>query len=662
MNVFRPNDLFELREIKDIALAPDGSRVVYVQREFNRAKDQSFDNLWLVSTNNRSDPIRLTRGLWNDRSPIWSSDGTQIAFLSNREDELEICQLKLKTEKKDKRNKNRKFQIWILNLRTGGEPRQITYRDEGVESYHWAPDGKRLVFASRDPTNEQKKYLKNKDPIIVNRLQHKYDGKGFLDNVHTHLFTVEIDTYDDKNPRWSPDGSRIVFVSNRTKNPDDNEREDLWIITPNGGKPRRLTNGNVKVNYPRWSPDGNYIAFVSSEEPENYYRLRHLMVIELKGDGYWIPTKGLNRGVSECSQPLWSPDSKRLYTVIDQQARGRLVQTLACSEGTAQPIFEKQSLNSHLELLDTDDNGSKLVFTLASPGHPRDIYTLPTKVSTDSKVDPIRLTWVNEAFLKSKNLAKTERLTVRGANNDPVEVLVNFPPDFDGRPHPTILWIHGGPMSYDAPAFSEEVSVFTGQGYLVLQVNYHGSTSYGENFTLSIRGNWGRQEQEDFISVLNQIIDKRWADPNYLYIGGISYGGILTNWMIGYTNRFRAAVSERGESDYFSAFGTDDMHIWFTDELGLPWKTPENYQRISPIRYVEQMNTPVLFIEGAEDCRCPLSNAEQLYVSLRKRGIEAELVVYPGEGHSFKKPSHRVDRLQRILDWFARHRGIRNDR
>ena len=668
MDIFRPDDLYELKEITELAISPDGSRVVYVEKQIDRGQDRSFGNLWLVSAEGSGEPRRLTRGLWNDRCPMWSPDGKQVAFLSDRADEAEIYRQK-RDLKQDKGKP--KFQIWILDLQQGGEARQVTSYSEGVEydeeseCYHWAPDNKRLVFVGRDPTEQQKEYLKSRDPIVVTRLRHKYDGKGYLDDVRTHLFVIDVnsravtrltgDDYGDHSPRWSPDGHSIAFISNRSKNPDDTSYQDLWGITSKGDDLRQLSKGNARIEHPRWSPDGKYIACVCSPGAQNYYALRHIMVVDAEENGHWIPTKGLDNTVDDYRYPLWSPDNRWLYVVIARGAQGRLVRMPACVEGKAEIMWQSQGTDSQLELFDLSADGSITVFTLASPQRPRDVYSLPTEALLNPRAVPTRLTQVNDKFLTGKALNTTSRITVTGAEGDPVEVLVDFPPDFDDRPRPAILWIHGGPMGYDAPAFNKEVAVFTGQGYVVIRANYHGSTSYGEKFCSSIRGEWGIREETDLLAAVDEVINRGWADPQRVYIGGVSYGGCLTNWMMGRTHRFRAAVSERGEADYFSAFGTDDQQLWISSDLGLPWENPENYWRVSPIRLVKNMNTPVLFIDGAEDWRCPLSNTEQLYISLRKRGVETQLVIYPGESHSFSKPCHLVDRLKRILAWLEQH-------
>jgi len=668
MDIFRPDDLYELKEITELAISPDGSRVVYVEKQIDRGQDRSFSNLWLVSTEGSVEPRRLTRGLWNDCCPMWSSDGNQFAFLSDRADEVEIYRQK-RDLKQDKGKP--KFQIWILDVQQGGEARQVTSCSEGVEydeeseCYHWSPDNKRLVFVSRDPTEQQKEYLKSKDPIVVTRLRHKYDGKGYLDDVRTHLFIVDVnsravtrltgDDYDDHSPRWSPDGHSIAFISNRSKNPDDTSYQDLWSVTTGGENLRQLTKGDAKIEHPRWSPDGKYIACVRSPGEQNSYALRRIMVLDTEENRHWIPTSGLDNTVDYYSYPLWSPDSRWLYAVIASGAQGRPVRMPACSEGKTEIILQSQGADSQLELFDLSADGSTAAFTLASPRRTRDVYSLPTDALLSPGAVPTRLTQVNENLLTGKALNTTSRITVTGAEGDPVEVLVDFPPDFDDYPRPAVLWIHGGPMSYDAPAFDEEVAVFTGQGYVVIRANYHGSTSYGEKFCSSIRGEWGIREETDLMAAVDEVINRGWADPQRVYIGGGSYGSCLTNRMMGRTDRFRAAVSERGDADYFSAFGTDDITLLDSIEMGLPWEAPENYWRISPIRMVKNMNTPVLFIDGAEDWRCPLSNTEQLYVSLKKRGVEAQLVIYPGESHSFSKPGHRVDRLKRILQWLEQH-------
>ncbi|MFB6290364.1 MAG: prolyl oligopeptidase family serine peptidase [Candidatus Bipolaricaulia bacterium] len=676
MQEFRPQDLYNLKVIKSLSLSPGGNKVVFGQREFEKNSSKPRTNLWLISMEADDPPTikRLTRGQWEDSSPQWNNQETKLAFLSNRPYSIPVKGQEDRGERRsdstDKKSTNEKDQIWILDLTDEmDEPRQLTNNSEGVSSFHWSPDGKRIVYSGRDPTPEQREYLRSKDPIVVNRLQHKYDGRGYLDNVRNHLFVIDLTTrertritcedYDDRSPRWNPDGSGIAFISNRTGNPDNNKREDLWLIQPNGSNLRRLTRGEVDASRPRWSPSGEHIAYIGSNEPENPYRLDRLKLVSKEGGEQLTPTERFDYGCLGTSYPNWSVNGEYLYTVVGKEAQGRLIRSPAFSIGETEILFPGREEFVHLELFDFDSQSQTSTFTLSSPMKPRDVYIADKDDLLTGRIENSRqMTTLNQEWLENRESYQTERFVVRGANEDEIEFLVNLPAHFSGDPAPAILWIHGGPMTFDSPSFDLYSAVFATLGYVVLHVNYHGSSSYGEDFTMSVRGDWGRREEEDFKASLNYLMDKGWIDPEKLFVGGASMGGILTNWLLGRTDLFRAAVSERSECDYFSAFGTDDMHIHFTDDLGLPWEHPEDYRDISPIRYVANMETPVLFIEGAEDYRCSLSNTEQLYVSLKKRGVESELVIYPGESHVFEEPYHRVDRLERTLDWFAEHGGI----
>lgn len=707
----RLGDYYRLNSIADVALSPNGRWAVYVMRSSRKSKNDHYTSLFLVETDGSDQPHRLTRTLSRDSAPSFSPDGRYLAFLSTRSDEIEVSEEEApdQKERREKADKH-KTQIWVLDLKRGGEPRQMTKLSEGVIGFDWAPDGSRLVLAARTPTPAQQKYLdstrgEERSPIQLRRMQHKADGRGFLDEVSTHLHVVDAATRavrqitdgpcNEDDPRWSPDGGWILFGSNRTGSADANRRRDLWLIRPDGGGCRRLTFGDVGAYGAEWSPDSRHVAFVSNLEPENAYKLRHAMVVA-------VATARPVADLAACVGEGWSeiggvvPDQRpgqsvadlvaqaRCYPMPEQQTpvrvlTGGLDRTMMSppkwTDAGSMVIRATDRGQSRLLRLTLDGEASficppdrlqeaalfavasgRLVVSLDSPLTGPDLYALPVKDAM--RADPIRLTAVN-TDLAERDLARYERIAFTGSNGDTVEGLVAVPHGWTPEaPAPLIVSIHGGPMSYDAPSFIFLRQYLAGMGYLVLMVDYHGSIGYGEAFCESIRGRWGPMEHGDIEAGIDHLVSRGWADPDRVFVTGFSQGGIMTNWAVGHSDRFRAAVSEHGMWNYLMSYGTDDCHLWWQDDLGVPWQNPEAYRQTSPASGLAAIKTPTLIMAGEHDWRCPLTESEQMYLTLKKRGVPTELVIYQGESHAVSKPRRMIDRVRRICNWFALYGGI----
>lgn len=705
----RLEDYYEQVSLSSPALSPDGKRVAYIVAGYRRSENERYQNLYLAFTDG-SGAHRLTRTPTSESAPAFSRDGRYLAFLSTRTHEIEVAESraalrsdKRKNETSEGEDKQKpKPQVWVLDLLVGGEPRQLTSRPEGVESFDWAPDGRRLVIAARDPLKPEAAYLesirKDKGPFVIGRVQHKFDGMGYLDDVKTHLFLVDVEGRAEKaltsgpasetDPRWSPDGRWILFRSNRTGDPDNNYRFDLWLVSPESGEIQRLTAGDVSASAGAFSPDGKHVAFTTPVgRPENAYLLTRLAVIDVAdgapvadfsalGTGWSTvggvvpdevsenpvetgrvypvatgrtPFRTLDDGLDRVVMgPLAWRDERTVVAGVTDRAQFRLVE--ASLDGTWRMTLPQDPLAVVFDhaagpagvvaVMDTPAGGQELVF-VPDAGTPRTLTS-------------------HQAMVRSRPTASEERFTFSNPDGVEVEGLVVVPPGetLGARRLPLLVMIHGGPMAIDFPGFHFDEQLFATVGYLILMVNYRGSIGYGEDFTKVIQGGWGPREHADVMAGVDACIERGWADPDRLFVTGFSQGGIMTNWAVGHTDRFRAAVTEHGLWDYVAAYGTDDCHLWWQDDLGVPWQNPEGYRRMSPMSGADRIRTPLLVMAGQEDWRCPLSQAEELYLSLKKRGVPTELVIYQEEHHAITRPRRGIDRLIRILGWFSRHGGL----
>lgn len=633
------DDYFKIQSINEVSLSPDGKWTAYVVRSYDLKKDKSNRDLYMVPTAG-GDAIRLTSNEKNDTRPKWSPDNRYLAFLSGRD---------------------KKTQVYLLN-RTGGEAIQLTDVKQGVNDLEWSPDGKKLAILITDkdpdelddsekPSGDEK--AKTEKPIVITRLQFKRDGQGYLKELYTHIYTIDIATktlkqitsgnYDDSWPKWSPDGKSIVFVSNRTDNPDGNRNNDLFLVPSEGGELKKLTTNPGSDENPAWSPDGKWITYQTTVKPDlMWYDTNLVAVIPSTGGEPKILTRELDRNGTF---PVFAPDSKTIYFLLEDHGTDRIA-SIPAAGGTV-----NRNVVGENEISDFDiAPDMTIAFQANHSDLPDEVFTWTPK----SKAKQI--TFTNAKVLEPIRFGKLERIQFNSKDGTPVEGFVILPPDFDSsKKYPLILRIHGGPVSQYQEGFSFEWQILAANGYVVVSVNPRGSSGYGEAFCKAIWADWGNKDFEDVMAGVDYVISKGYVDPEKMGVGGWSYGGILTDYVITKTTRFKAAIAGASEANHFAGYGTDHYQFEWEKELGLPWENFELYHKMSAFFSVGKVKTPTLFVCGQSDWNVPLINSEQMYQAVRRLGIDTMLIIYPGQSHGITTPSYINDRFERYLAWYGHY-------
>ncbi len=643
------DDLARLRAVSDPQVSPDGKWIAYTVGTVDAEKDKRDTDLWMVSWDG-SQQVRLTSTAESSESmPRWSPDNRFLAFLTSRGDEEE---------------KKKGAQVWLLN-RAGGEAEKLTDLKGGVSDFSWAPDGKRLVLvvADPDPSAEPEKLegwkRKTRPPIVIDRYHFKQDRTGYLGPLHNHLSIFDVETrkaetltsgrFDEQNPAWSPDGRFVAFVSDRTPDPDRSEDTNIYVIEAKAGaEPRQLTTfQGPDGGRPSWSPDGQFITYVQGDEARySAYNMNRLAVVPAAGGPARVLSTALDRGVT--GPFLWTSDGRNLlFTVADDR-----VTYLARMPVAGGPVEKATTGRRVVSGISRRDDASFGLLS-ATANEPFEVHALENG-------NLRRLSHQNDILFSELQLGATEDFTSKSKDGTEVHGLMVKPASYvQGRKHPMLLLIHGGPNGQDEHSFSFDRQFFAANGYVVISVNYRGSSGRGSEYQKAIYADWGNKEVVDLLGAVDYVVASGVADPDRLGIGGWSYGGILTDYTIASDPRFRAAASGAGSALQLSMYGSDQYIFQYENELGAPWKSKDLWIKLSyPFFQADRIRTPTLFLSGDRDFNVPTIGAEQMYQALKSLGVDTQLIIYPGQFHGITMPSYARDRLQRYLAWFNKHLGV----
>jgi dipeptidyl aminopeptidase/acylaminoacyl peptidase len=656
-----PEDLYKIRQPGECRLSPGGTRLAVVVSQSDKETLKRFSNIWVVPTGG-GEPRQFTQGKYSDGSPRFSPDGRTIAFLSNR---------------------SGKSEVWTIPT-DGGEARQLTKLQGSVSNLAFSPNGKKLavVFTPLDAEAKereanQKKGLPGQEaPKVraIERIFYKLDGAGFIPKERSHLWLVDVesgrakqmtddDRYDESHPVFSPDGKWIYFNSNRTADPDvDLEREQIWRIPARGGAVEKIRTFDGPSSGFSISPDGEWIAFHGHPDADAPWGTKHtkLWLVRAGGGRPVELTANLDRtctnttindtfGTGSTAPPIWSPDSQWVHFVISNEGNTEIWGS-HIRKRKAAPVVNRRGAVLHYDI---HFASGSIYATFSDPHTPGEVYFLSMRETQVAR----HLTTFNE-WLKKLTVVLPEEFWFEGKGRHRLQGWVLPGRHPAGGKTPAILYIHGGPGTQYGRVFFHEFQVLAARGYTVIFSNPRGGTGYSEKHYAAIHNAWGTVDYDDLMRFTDESLRRfPFIDRRRLGVAGGSYGGYMTSWIIGHTDRFAAAVTQRAVVNLASFWGSSDFgYAWYRSFGGkLAWRDPQHYLKMSPITYVDAVKTPTLIEHQENDQRCSIEQAEQLFAALKLRKVPTEFHRYPGESHGMSRggrPDRRIERIDRIVAWF----------
>ena len=652
------DDLARMREVSDPQISPDGKWVAYVVGATDVKEDKSPTHIWVASYDGKEDR-QFTFSQDSESSPRWSPDGKYLAFISGRPG----------AAKHD--------QVWLMD-RNGGEAWQLTDTKGHLRGFEWSPDAKRLalVIEDPDPNNPEDQpdqpapaagsnapaaaaHPKPPKPIVIDRYHYKQDIEGYLlSNRHTYIYLFDLATKkterltkgktDEVSPAWSPDGKWIAYLDDHSQDPDRDAGRHVFIAEAKpGSAERQLTPDSSRDERSRleWSPDGKRILFIEGDEKKyDAYNMPHLASVAADGSAApsrFQPIEELDRGISN---PHFVGNGIEFLVEDDR--------SVYPAELEAGSTKVERLMNPPVVVADWTMAAGHTVALCPTDAHPNEVCAFENGGLR-------QLTHQNDALFSELELGRTEDVSFKAKDGTEVHGLLTYPVGYAaGSKVPLLLRIHGGPNGQDEHSFSFERQFFAANGYAVLNVNYRGSSGRGMKYSRAIFADWGHYEVVDLEAGINHVIEMGVADPERLGVGGWSYGGILTDYMIASDPRFKAATSGAGTAFTVAFYGTDQYIIQYDYEIGPPWepKAWQTYVKLSyPFLHADRIQTPTLFLGGERDFNVPVQGSQQMYEALRSLGRPTELVIYPNEFHGIKRPSYIRDRYERYLAWYDKY-------
>lgn len=657
-------DLYRLVTPSGVRLSPDGLHIVYSVLHVERKTEKKYSNLWIAPTDG-GQPAQFTFGDQNDSSPYWSPDGSQIAFLSNRGD------------------KEKPPQVYLLPFQ-GGEARPLSAIDGEINSLEWSPDGRRLLLSVRkldaDALERQKDEHKKKLGVVsrhYDRLFYKLDGYGYLPHERQHLWTLDARTgrakpltdhavYDEYSPAWSPDGKWIAFCSNRSSEPDQTpDWVDVFVMPAAGGEFRKIETPVGEKGSPTFSPDGKWLAYYGLEGEGLSYKNTGLWIVPVDGS---LPARNLTAaydlhveswtindlGQPDPTPPTWSVDGKRIYFPVVLHGSS-LLYSIALLGGKPQVEIGADGVAGSLTF---DKQQRRMAYFYGQLNDPVQFHV--RELAGGQKTDRT-LTRFNRELLDGIDLGQVEETWIKGPAGNDLQGWIIKPPGFDpAKKYPSILEIHGGPQTQYGNFFMHEFYYLAAQGYVVHFTNPRGGRGYGEAHTKGIWGVWGTVDYDDLMAWTDHLARQSYIDPGRMGVTGGSYGGYMTVWIIGHTQRFKAAAAGRCVSNFISMWGSSDFNWSFQREINnkAPFEDVQAHWDRSPIKYIGNARTPTLVLHNEFDLRCPIEQGEQVFVALKRLGVDTEMVRFPDEFHGLSRTGRtdrRIARLNHILRWFDKY-------
>jgi dipeptidyl aminopeptidase/acylaminoacyl peptidase len=641
-----PEDYFSFKFISDPHLSPDGKLVAYVLTTIDHKKNRRESSIWLVAADGSVAPRRLSAENFSSNAPRWSPDGKTLAFLSARASDGSSTEAP-------------KAQIHLLSMIGGGEGLPLTKLKNAVQSYQWSPDGTRIVLVSASgPLDGVAPADRKSDVRHYTHIQYKFNDTGWFDDKRRHLWVVNVlggdakqitdgQDWNDLDPQWSPDGTRIAFVSDRTgKAYDDSHDTDVWTILASGGPLTKISDHAFQDESPRWSPDGKQVLFTGQTALHQFPKL--YIADSAGGSPSQLAVRDLDTVPGELRWP--APGTILFASGVKGETH------IFRADPAAHTFAAVTSGPRAVHAFDVNRQAGKMAYLANDFRHMDDLY-----VSNLDGSGECQLTHANVDLWTQLDLQPVERLAYKSSDGWSIDGFFVKPVGWQpGKKYPMVLVIHGGPEGMFGVDWYHEFQVYAAKGYAVFFCNPRGSTGYGEKFERGEINNWGGMDYQDFMAGVDAALKQYpWVDSDDLGVTGGSYGGYMTNWIVGHTNRFKAAVALRSVSNFISDDGTRDGAYGHEPYFkGFLFDDFDQYWEASPLKYARNVKTPTLVLHSDNDFRVPIEQGEQWFRALQHYGVPSELVLFPRENHDLTRtgePKHLVESLNWQLYWFDRY-------